>query len=249
MIWATVSSRSCFCWLYRASSSLAAKNIINMTLVLTIWWFPCVESSLVLLEESVCYAVHFLGKTRLDFALLHSVFQGQICLVFFYTTLKELVSYFPLQVVHCQGIEIGKNAQRAWLRQKQAAFLYIWSVQETAGTQKLRDSLGPLSLEDLQAGGVRRIWLQPPMSHFIIPESCQMFLSQGRQKPGKPCCKCLNIWHSAPEFQTPHQADFTLDLSVSSSFCQQHHSLVLSASHRVHTECLARIKVCYRKEL
>ena len=27
MIWATVSSRSCFCWLYRASPSLAAKNI------------------------------------------------------------------------------------------------------------------------------------------------------------------------------------------------------------------------------
>ena len=35
MIWATVSSRSCFCWLYRASPSLAAKNIINLILVLT----------------------------------------------------------------------------------------------------------------------------------------------------------------------------------------------------------------------
>ena len=30
MIWATVSSRSCFCWLYRAFPSLAAKNIINL---------------------------------------------------------------------------------------------------------------------------------------------------------------------------------------------------------------------------
>ena len=37
MIWATVSSWSCFCWLYRASPSLAAKNIINLILVLTIW--------------------------------------------------------------------------------------------------------------------------------------------------------------------------------------------------------------------
>ena len=55
MIWATVSSRSCFCWLYRASASLAAKNIINLISVLTIWWCPCVESSLVLLEEGVCY--------------------------------------------------------------------------------------------------------------------------------------------------------------------------------------------------
>ena len=37
MIWATVSSRSCFCWLYTASPSLAAKNIINLILVSTVW--------------------------------------------------------------------------------------------------------------------------------------------------------------------------------------------------------------------
>jgi len=49
MIWATVSSRSCFCWLYSACPSFAAKNII------TLWWCPCVESSLVLLEEGVLY--------------------------------------------------------------------------------------------------------------------------------------------------------------------------------------------------
>ena len=55
MVWSTVSSRSCFCWLYRSSSSLAAENIISVILVLTIWWCPCVESSLVLLEEGVCY--------------------------------------------------------------------------------------------------------------------------------------------------------------------------------------------------
>ena len=40
MIWATVSSQSCFCWLCRASPSLAAKNIINLISVLTIWWGP-----------------------------------------------------------------------------------------------------------------------------------------------------------------------------------------------------------------
>ena len=34
MIWATVSSWSCFCWLYRASPSLAAKNIIQF------WYWP-----------------------------------------------------------------------------------------------------------------------------------------------------------------------------------------------------------------
>ena len=42
-----------FCWLYRISPSLAAKNILNLISVLTIWWCPCVESSLVLLEERV----------------------------------------------------------------------------------------------------------------------------------------------------------------------------------------------------
>ena len=78
IIWATVSSQSCFCWLYRASPFLAAKNIINLISVLTIWWCPCVESSLVLLEEGVCYS---LGKSLLAFALLHSVLQGQICLL------------------------------------------------------------------------------------------------------------------------------------------------------------------------
>ena len=55
MIWATVSSQSCFCWLCRASPSLAAKNIINMISLLTIWWCPSVESSLMLLEDGVCY--------------------------------------------------------------------------------------------------------------------------------------------------------------------------------------------------
>ena len=46
MIWATGSSRSCFCWLYRASLSLAAKNIFYLFSVLPIWWCPYVESSL-----------------------------------------------------------------------------------------------------------------------------------------------------------------------------------------------------------
>ena len=49
--------------------------------MLTIWWCPCVESSLVLLEEGVCYDQHILSKTVLAFALLHFVLQGQICLL------------------------------------------------------------------------------------------------------------------------------------------------------------------------
>ena len=68
-----------FCWLHRASPSLAAKNIINLISVLTLWWCPCVESSLVLLEEGVCYDQCVLLEKLLAFALLHSVLQGQIC--------------------------------------------------------------------------------------------------------------------------------------------------------------------------
>ena len=76
MIWATVSSRSCFCWLYRVSSPSAAKanrvlsrehtakNIINLISVLTIWWCPSVELSLVLLEEGcMLWPVCSLDKT------------------------------------------------------------------------------------------------------------------------------------------------------------------------------------------
>ena len=55
MIWATVTSWSCFCRLYRASSSSAANNVINRILVLSTWWCLCVKSSLVLLEEGVYY--------------------------------------------------------------------------------------------------------------------------------------------------------------------------------------------------
>ena len=79
MIW--VSSQSCFCWLYRADPSLIAKNMVNLILVLSIWWCPCVESSLVLLEEGVCYDQCILLAKLLAFALLHFVIQGQICLL------------------------------------------------------------------------------------------------------------------------------------------------------------------------
>ena len=83
MIWATVSSWSYFCWLYRAFPSLAAKNIISLISILTIWWCPCVMFSLVLLEEGVCYdQCILLTKFCFAFALLHSVLQGQMRLLF-----------------------------------------------------------------------------------------------------------------------------------------------------------------------
>ena len=47
MTWDTVSSSSCYCWLYRAFPYFAAHNKINLILVLTAWWCPCVELSFV----------------------------------------------------------------------------------------------------------------------------------------------------------------------------------------------------------
>jgi len=55
MVWAIVSSSFCFCWLYRASPVSAAKNIIILISIMTIWWCPFLEPSLVLLEKGVCY--------------------------------------------------------------------------------------------------------------------------------------------------------------------------------------------------
>ena len=68
MIWVTVSSWTCFCWLYRASPSLAAKNIINLISVLTNWLFPCVESSFqslegLMLKLELQYFGHLMQRT------------------------------------------------------------------------------------------------------------------------------------------------------------------------------------------
>ena len=84
MIWATISSLSCFfCWLY-SFSIFGCKNIISLILVLTIWWCPCVDRvfSCVVRRGCLLWPVHSLGKTLLAFALLHSgQSQGQICLI------------------------------------------------------------------------------------------------------------------------------------------------------------------------
>jgi len=71
---------SCFCWLYRTSPSLAAKNIISLISVLSIWWCPCGDGSCVVGRVCLLRLVHSLGKTLLAFALLHFVLQGQTCL-------------------------------------------------------------------------------------------------------------------------------------------------------------------------
>ena len=59
MIWDTVSSWSVFADCIELLHLLTAKNIINLILELTIWWHPCVQSSLVLLEEGFAMASAF----------------------------------------------------------------------------------------------------------------------------------------------------------------------------------------------
>ena len=79
--WASVSFQSCFCWLYRASPCLAAKNIINLISVLAIWCCPCVESSLVLLEEGVCCDQCILFQNSISLCPASFFLQSQICLL------------------------------------------------------------------------------------------------------------------------------------------------------------------------
>ena len=76
------SALSYFCWLYRASTSLATKNIINLISVLTIWWCPCGGLSCVVGRGCLLWPVHSLGKTLLAFAEFHFVLQGQTCLLY-----------------------------------------------------------------------------------------------------------------------------------------------------------------------
>ena len=153
MTWATVSSQSCFCCLYRASPSLAAKNIINLISVLTIWWCPCVESSLVLLEGGVCYDQCVLLAKLLAFALLHSILQGQGCLlfqvfldflllipvpynerdIFFWVLIIEglVVLHRTIQLQLLQHYCVGHRLGLPWywmicLRNEQRSFCYYW---------------------------------------------------------------------------------------------------------------------------
>ena len=82
MIWATVSFRSCFCCVYRASPSSAAKDVINLISVLTSWWCPHIWICLLCHWKRVfamTSAFSWQNSTRL--CLLHSVLQGQICLL------------------------------------------------------------------------------------------------------------------------------------------------------------------------
>ena len=144
MIWVTVSSRSCFCWLYRTSPSSVAKNIINLILVLTIRWCLCEKSSLGLLEKCVCYdqrgfCVFFFAfdKTLLTFALF--ILYSKVILACYFGYL--LASYFSFQSPVMKGhlflVLVLKGLHRAvqlqllqhqqWLGRR-LGLLWCWMV-------------------------------------------------------------------------------------------------------------------------
>ena len=95
MIQAIVSSSSCFCWLCRASPSLAAKNIVSLILILTIWWCPSESHLLSSWKRVFAMTACSLGKTMLAFVLLHFALQGQTCLLF-WVSLDFLLLYSNL---------------------------------------------------------------------------------------------------------------------------------------------------------
>ena len=102
MIWATISCHSYFYWLYRASLSFAAKNIINLILILTIWWCPCVESSLVFLEEVFAMTSAFSWQNSI--ILCPASFCATFC------RLQCICSMY--EVIHCSPVCNNKNCEQ-----------------------------------------------------------------------------------------------------------------------------------------
>ena len=129
MIWATVSYRSCFCWLYRASQSLAAENITSLISELTIWLCPCVESSLVCWKRMFAMISMFSWQNSiLDFVLLHSVLQGQICLLLQVFLDFLLLHSSPLWGTRDQTANIHDHRKSKRVPEKHLLLLY-WLCQ------------------------------------------------------------------------------------------------------------------------
>ena len=82
LIWATVSSWSCFCWLCKSFSIFSCKEYYQSYfgidhLVMSM----CTVISSIVGRGCLLWPVHSPGKTLLAFALLHFVLQGQTCLL------------------------------------------------------------------------------------------------------------------------------------------------------------------------
>ena len=104
------SALSYFCCLYRASLSLAAKNITNLIPILTIWWCPYVELSRVVwrgggLTSSVKLIVMYIpwGRTRILFSSLHYFLIASLCLFVFFC-LFFTIFYFTILYWFCHTL-------------------------------------------------------------------------------------------------------------------------------------------------
>ena len=82
IVWATVSSQSCFCWLSRASPSSAAKNHTDFSIDYLVR-SVCKVISHVVGRGCLLWPVYSFGKMLLALVLLHTVFQGQIYMFYF----------------------------------------------------------------------------------------------------------------------------------------------------------------------
>ena len=74
-------------------------------MVLTIWLCPCVESSLLLLEEGVCYDKCVLLEKLLPFVLIHLVLQGHVCLL-----LQVFLDFYIARLVQEMAQDFALNA-------------------------------------------------------------------------------------------------------------------------------------------
>ena len=130
MIWATVSSQFCVCWLHRTSPSLTAKNLVIM----------CRVISWVAGKGYLLWPVFSLVKTLLTFALLHFVVQGQICLLLQVSLDFLLLHSNPLQwkghlfwVLFLNGlVGLHRTVQRQLLKhywlELRLGLLWYWMV-------------------------------------------------------------------------------------------------------------------------
>ena len=95
MIWATVRYKSYFCWLFRASLSLAANNKSYFHIDHLVMSMCRVVSSVVG-RRCLLWTVCSLGRTLLAFSLLHFVLQGQSCPLLQASLDFLLLHYSPL---------------------------------------------------------------------------------------------------------------------------------------------------------
>ena len=95
MIWATVSSRSCFHWLYSFSffscKEYNQSNLVFYHLVMSM----CRVVSCVVGRECFLWSMCSIGKTLSAFTLLQSVLQGQTCLLLQVSLDFLLLHFFP----------------------------------------------------------------------------------------------------------------------------------------------------------